>query len=167
MSNENKVPPAGNVEVLAWRVAVEGHSTKYHEHAVLVEDALKHHARFGRAVEVVELVDRAHVTHLTQELERSQAGGQLLVRDCDDLQAQLTQALECISAIGRLAFNNGATIYSAAPSFIIDIRNALYAYADAPEPAGKCDSCGGNIYQEAPATTCEACTFKGKDDGAV
>jgi hypothetical protein len=142
---DNKVSPAGDVEVHLANVVGIGQT-----HVVLVKDY------------------RANVNRLAQELERSQAGGQLLVRDRDDLQAQLTQALECVSAIGRLAFSNDATIYSAAPSFIIDIRNALYAYAYTPEPTEKsiCPRCSGEgrTYtgiEESPSTLCDKCNGHG------
>jgi hypothetical protein len=138
------VPPAGDVEVLAWRVAVEGHSTKYHEHAVLVEDALKHHARFGRAVEVVELIDRIHVTRLTADLHLAS-----LARDAhndelthqknlcieaqdyaENLQSELTKARELIER-GDLA---GA--FGRFPDLSTDVKQYL-APKSVPATPGK------------------------------
>lgn len=61
------VSPAGEVEVLGWQVAVEGYKSVQCETAERAEDTSKHYTERGRAVTLVELVDRDHVTRLTAE----------------------------------------------------------------------------------------------------
>lgn len=91
------VPPAGGeVEVLHWQVAVGGYKSVQCETAERAEDTLKHFADRGRTVELVELVDRAHVTRLQAEVERARSKIETMRRmnnelhtENDTLRAQL------------------------------------------------------------------------------
>lgn len=79
-------PPVGrDVGVLHWLISVEGYKNLSAETSEHAQDTLQHYVGRGRKSEVIELVDRAHVTARDHQITALQAR-------VAELEAQLKKA---------------------------------------------------------------------------